>query len=231
MGSGIGNRSLMQALGRVLGIEDVTQAPQFLKTDELVPTVNLDPGMAGYEQIQLQGQVSIDGMSMFIWLPFGVNSVGALTIGTAQYPDNAAKEIVILEASIKVAFTEAGRDAHIGNLCRLMVKRQAGGSAVSLMDGSCWQQWFEVDAMRTEYWWSFPLWQYYRLTGNDPAVVSQTSIQAASPIYIPAASKWGLELMYTDAGGLFLSNFPAGTLISVQAMAVACPKGMRPPGM
>lgn len=234
MASGIGNRALMRALGKVLGIEDVKQAPQFLKTDELVPTIALDPGAAGVQQVQLTGQVSLAGLSAWNWQMIGSPD----TLSTAGlppqafYPNNGDVETVILGIQVQLGYTVVGRDAAVGVIQDLHHFRQAATSMVSVSRSSSFPSWAIIDPYNRVYEWSFPMWQRDIWVGNDPPNLAVPSaLMAASPIYVPAGSKFGLEGFSWLADKSNLTGYPAGTVLNVQAFLVTSPKGMRPQGL
>jgi hypothetical protein len=234
MGSGIGNRAIMRALGKVLGIEDVRQAPQFLRTDELIPTIALDPGAAGVAQVQLIGQVSVAGLAGWTWQLIGSPD----TLSTPGLPpqaffaNNADVETVILGMRVQLAFTAAGRDAAVGTIHDMRHFRQAATSTVSVVRDSSFPSWAIIDPIRRGYDWSFPMWQRDIWLGSDPPNLAVPSaIMAASPIYVPAGSKFGLESFSYLADMSNFSAYPAGTVLNVEAFLVTSPKGMRPQGI
>lgn len=230
MGSGIGNRKLMQRLGEVLGIEDVKQAPQFLRTDELVPTISLDPAMAGLGEFQLFATGAIDGINSFGWMPIGPDapSFTYLNFASTAYTTVANKEHVILGMRITVDYDAAGRnaDAAAAMSLSLNASRQASSSTISLNPESYIGSWAIINNSNLNYVWSHPWWVGQPYLGLDPSPAQPPfKALAMNPVYVPAGSRYRLEVTREGAG-----NWPANTTASVYAYGVTVPKGMRPPG-
>lgn len=236
MSSGIGNRRLMKALGRVLGIEDVIQAPPRMRVDELVPVVAVDPGMAGGGQVQLQAQVSLDGLSSWGWQAVGFPD--SLTTPTfppaALFPNNGDVETVVLGLNLEVQYSAPpAAPPAAGTVMRLQELRQAEGNSVSMIECSTFDVAQFTDGIRWQFFWSYPMWMSNTFFGSDPdiAPINNAPIMAASPIYIPAGSKWGLRMQLWDADMAALAAWPAGTVLNAKAFLSTGARGMRPPGM
>lgn len=237
MPSQIGNRGLMQRLGEVLGIEDVKQAPADMKVDELIPVIAVDPGMAGAGQIQLTGQAAIGGTSAWNWQMVGSDggftTPAALNAAGVSWRDNGKKEAVILGLRIEVQFPGGiPIPAEVGSVMRLYEYRQAAGNPISVVNLSTFDGAHMVDHLRWQYFFSYPMWLRSDWVGSDPEnPVLPPSIMAANPIYVPAGSRWGLEMQYWNSALSALRAFPAGTILNVASFLSTCPAGMRPAGM
>ena len=235
MSSQIGKKGLMQSLGRVLGIIDPRVAPNRLKTDELVPVISIDPGMAGGGHVQLVGQVSLAGLTGWTWQIIGSPDIGS-TPGLppqAFLPANGDLEAVILGIRAEVRFTGVVPPAvgERGRMLRIGEFRQAAGNLVSAVRASVFNSAHTIDNTQWQYIWSYPMWQAQQYAGNDPPGPYPWGQMAASPIYVPAGSKYGLECQYWLSDLSNLAAFPAGTLLTVEAFISTAPKGMRPPGI
>lgn len=228
----IGARNLMQALAGILRIEGVSQrAPTHFDTSRLVPTMGLEPGWADYEQVQLIGQTAVAGTARWTWMGIGAD-ISSSSVGipaNSIYPSNGQKEIAILGMSVEVAYSGVGLPA--GNILRIREMRKAGSSYASVITASRLHH-FGVVRQDTQYFWSYPMWGYAEWVGNDPESLSvPPSFMAASPIWVPAGSSYGLEVDHLSPTGDVLSAWPANTFINMHIMFVTCPKGMRPPGL
>jgi hypothetical protein len=222
---------LMSRLGAVLGVNDVKSAPARLKTDELVPVISVDPGWADYRQVQLIGQTAVAGTAVWTWMGIGadISSSSAGVPANSVYPSNAGEEIAILGMSVEVAYSGVGLPA--GNILRLREMRRAASSAASVITASRFHH-FGVVRQDTQYFWSYPMWGYGEWVGNDPESLSVPPVlMAASPIWVPAGSWYGLEVHHLNATGDVLAAWPANTFINLNIMFATCPKGFRPPGL
>lgn len=236
MSSGIGSsgRRLLMSLGRVLGIEDVKQAPQRLKTDELVPVISLDPGQAGGAQVQLTGTLPLNGLSVFGWQAIGnpdTLSTAGITGGNPFFRLNQDVESVILGLRVQVQFPPPPAVAPLGGWLRITELRQAEGNPVSMVRLSTFAEALYQDGIRWDFFFSYPMWKATSMIGNDPARPLSETVMAASPIYVPAGSRWGLEVQYWTNDLTALLGFPAGAQANFEAFIVTSPRGMRPPGM
>lgn len=236
MSSGIGSsgRRLLMSLGRVLGIEDVKQAPQRLKTDELVPVVSLDPGQAGAGQAQLIASLPLVGLSIVGWQAIGfpdtLSSPGIVG-GNPFYRNNQDEEIVILGYRVQVQFPAPPAPPPGTSWLRLTELRQTATSAVSMVRLSTFAAGLYVDGIQWDYYFSYPMWKATSIIGDDPPRPMTESVMGASPIYVPAGSRWGLELQWWNNDFTALQAFPAGTTMNCELFLMSSPKGMRPPGI
>ena len=236
MSSQIGRsgRRLLMALGNVLGIEDVKQGPARLKVDELVPTIALDPGMAGAQHFQLIGSINGNGTGGLITWPIigGIPSDGTTGIPPqAKFLNNADVETVIhgIRFGVRLGAPNPG---NVGRSLQINEMRQAPTDSVSLVRLSQLDGFQIIDEARVQYLWTYPMWISRPWVGNDPPRPYQEAVtMASSPIYVPAGSKYWLELLYWDAAFSVLADFPVGSVIDMQAFYSTCPKGMRPPGI
>lgn len=237
MSSGIGNRRIMQALGRVLGIEDVKQAPARFKVDELVPTIALEPGWANYQQTQLfTGNVPIAGLNFVDWCFLGP---GCFTFCSAGIPafsvddQTAQRECVILGLNIELVYDAAGRnaDAAAAAAAGLQVLRQADSNPVSLVNESSLKSWAVINNYELSYMWSHPWWLRPAYLGLDPSPGPWAcGPMAMVPVLVPAGSRYLLRVN-REINGSTSGVWPANTQIRFTAQVVSCPKGMRPPGI
>jgi len=234
--SRIGNRRIMRALGAVLGIEDVKQAPTELDTSTLKAVASLDPGMMGMGQVQLVAQASVAGLTGASWLAIGPATFSpapaALNTSLSTIRANGEIECVILGLRIEVGFTEP--IVAVNNLIEIREFRQAAGNTTSVLRCSSFRGGLQTDQYQDRYIWSYPMWQHARMRTQGEAatlVDGGNPIMAASPIYVPPGSVWGLEVQYWQDDMANLIAFPAGTTVDVHGFVVTCPKGMRPPGM
>lgn len=236
--SKLGNLSVMRALGKALGIIDVRQAPSDLDTSAIKVVAGLDTGMIAEEQHQLGGQALIGGLSAWNWQAIGsdagISTPVALNSPFATWRNNADRAAVILGLRIEIGFAGyAPIPAEVGKRMVLKEYRQANNSPVSVQSLSSFRPVFQVDPDRGLYVWSYPMWGEGVYSGSDPiGLISNTPIMAASPIYVPAGSRWGLSMQYWEPPGTnALAAWPAGTVVNVDIFLVSCPMGMRPPGM
>lgn len=233
MSSGLGKTGLklMQSLGAALGVIDVKQGPSRLKTDELVPTMSMEPGWANYQQNQLIGQTAVAGTAVWTWMGFGsdISNSSAGVPANSIFPQTGELETAILGMSVEVAYSGVGLPA--GNILRLREMRKAAGSTASVITASRFHH-FGVVRQDTQYFWSYPMWGYGEWVGNDPESLSVPPVlMAASPIWVPAGSWYGLEVSQLNATGDVLAAWPANTFINLNIMFATCPKGFRPPGL
>jgi hypothetical protein len=234
--SGIGNRSALRALGTVLQVEDVKQAPQELDTSTVKVVAGLDPGMMGGGQVQLVAQGSVAGLTGASWLAIGPPTFSpapaSLNSSLSTIRQNAQIECVILGLRIEVGFVEPIAAGDLSSLIEIREFRQAAENTASVVRLSSFRGGLVVDPLQDRYIWSYPMWMHARMDGSDAEpFVNVPPVMAASPIYVPAGSVWGLEVQFWEKGMSALRAFPVGTTIDVQGFVVTCPKGMRPPGM
>lgn len=229
--SRIGNRRIMRALGAALGIEDVKQAPEELDTSTLKAVAMLDPGMMGSEQHQMFGaSLSLAGAgSALLTLVGQPNGDSAGWANTNRLQDNGNREVVILGIRARVTYNAAGAAADANAIMGLEFQRQAAGNIISSMMESTFRRWVAVDGTtpRLIYDWSFPWYQNQRYEPADPfRQVEGGDIMSMPYIYVPAGSAFRINLLKISG-----AVWPAATSWDIQAFAVSCPKGMRPPGM
>lgn len=226
MSSGIGNRRIMRALGKVLGIEDVKQAPARLKTDELVPVVGLDPGMAGYQTWQTFGAgLSLAGISSAAW-PIVGNVSGAAIFDPFRQLENGDKEFAVLGLRVVITFTDAGAVADEGQTPFVSYWRQQTAAGAQAPESYIEMGMIEPVGGPSYFIHSIPMQlrkHRYEVGDPGPATVPTLNIR---PLWVPAGSFFGLTVAKTSG-----SNFPAGTTVDVAAWGVHCPQGMRPPGI
>lgn len=223
--------AMMRRLGAVLGIEDVKQAPARLKTDELVPTVGVDPGWADYGQVQLIGQTAVAGTGRWTWIGIGadITNSSAGVPPTSIFPNNGGLEIAILGMSVEVAYSGVGLPNK--NVLRIREMRKAAGAAASVITASRFHH-FAIVEGETNYFWSYPMMGSGRSDGGDPQeMLYPPAYMAASPIWVPAGSWYGLEVDSLAPAGDVLSAWPANTFINLNIMFTTCPRGFRPPGL
>lgn len=225
--SKIGNRSLMRSLGRVLGIEDVLQAPSKLRTDELIATVGLEPGLAGMEQFQLSGTApSLDGATNATWVIAGEQSLSHPGFDASNvYAANGEREMVILGMRLQVVYVNPALDnpAQMG----LVWYRQAANSIISAAPESTINKWVVTDGTKNIYTWSHPYHQDNYVQSGDPTTwIEGGPILAMPPIYVPAGSVYAVQVLKISGGA---ATWPAGTTLRCNAFGITVPKGMRPP--
>ncbi len=232
-GFGLTGLRLMRALGGVLGVNDPKQAPAQLKTDELIPVVAVDPGAAGSTAVQLIGSVSLAGLSVLGWQLVGTPDALS-TPGLppqAFFPINAELEVAILGLRIEIQFPPppAPAPATSGYFMRVEELRQVG--AVSMVEQSTFDPGMVTDGIRWQYFWSYPMWFQPMLVGNDPPYPGVGPLMAASPIYVPAGTKYGLRVQNWTNDYTALQAWPAGTTANLYAVLSTAPKGMKPLGL
>lgn len=226
MSSGIGNLRLMRALGKVLGVNDVKQAPARLKTDELIPVVGLDPGMAGYEPWQTFGiGRSLAGISQAGWVIVG-NAPGSVIFTADKQADNGESEFAIMGLRVVITYPDAAAILDEGQTPVVSYFRQATPQAQAVEESYLELGVIELVGGPAYYIHSIPMYlkkQAYQLGDPGP---SQLPVLNIRPIWVPAGSVFGLGIAKTSG-----AVFPAGVTADVQAWGVKCPRGFRPPGI
>lgn len=225
--SGIGNRAIMRALGKVFGIEDVKQAPQDFDTSTVKVVAGLDPGMMAVEQHQLyEYAVNVAGAAVVTWLPFGTAGGGTFNATTARLLNNAL-DCVVLGMRIGIDYDAAGRDADAaaGRYLTLNIGRMKAGGSISYNFESFEQVIALINPGTLNYIWGHPWHQTQDAYGGDPPVPIGGRRLAMNPIYVPAGSELYVSI------GRSAGAFPANTTAYANAFVVSCPKGFRPPCM
>lgn len=219
MNSGIGNRRLMQALGRLLSIEDVKQAPARLKTDELIPVVNVEPAWSSYETWSYTATVQMTGESYWSWDVAGRGfGVVPPSLSTNARQDTQDKETVIMGMAVDLAYDAAGLAADAGVVLSMVAYRYDG--SFGILSQAIDPAWVTVGtaAVGDHYYWSHE-WGVTQ-KGAPEQMISR------GPIWVPEGCSYGLTSARL-AGG----SFPANTTLTVTAFGVQVPKGCRPPGI
>lgn len=228
----IGRRTLMQALASVLQIEGVSQrAPVALDTSRLVPTIGIDPGMAGYETWQAVNASAIPlvGNSQLNWVIVG-NMSGSLLTNDYRQIDNGDKEYAILGLRVTITYTAAGALVDVGKTNFVSYWRQVVLGAGGIQAPESYVSMGVVEDVGGVHYYihSFPMYIKRQVTANiegDPNP-SDAVAMAIRPIWVPAGSAFGLYIAKDDG-----SVWPADTTVDIAAWGVKCPKGMRPPGI
>jgi len=226
--SKIGNRGLMRSLGRVLGIEDVAQAPSRLRTDELIPVISMDAGFSNYQQHQLYGSnIDLEGINNFVWVPIGNQNLSVAGVSPSNViSNNGESEVVILGMRIRITYANPALDNP--SVMGLEFMRQAAGSIISASSESTFRRWVTGDGTRNIFDWCFPWYQNQQFDDGDPSTfVDGGNIMSMPYIFVPAGSIFAISCIKISGAGVW----PAGTTASLTAFAVSCPKGMRPPCM
>jgi len=228
MNDKIGNRSLMQSLASVLGLEGVRRGPSTLKQDDLIPVIALDPAMAGYSTWSCRNdslEIDEPGSGTFAWRVVGDQAQGfALAIPTEDTHQNTAgEENVILGMYLEIAYDAAGALADNGKEIEIYFRRHSDFVSSNVMRESNWLPAFTVVTSRLRYVWSFPQWSAKQAITSAPTY--QQAGASANPIWVPAGT--GIDLVVDRMDG---SDFPANTVALLASFGVSCPKGFRPPG-
>lgn len=230
MPSGIGNRGLLQRLGKVLGIEDVKQAPQFLRTDELVPTIGLDPGMAGYVPWASQAiGLNLAGLAGVTWVIVG-NQTGSGFMDPYRQVNNGDQEYAVLGLRLQFTLTAAAALADVGRTYNASYWRQLvpGGGGTQYSESFVSMGAVEDVGGTHYYLHTFPMYLRRHVVDNvegDPNISAPVAM-AIRPLWVPANTVFGLTITKDDG-----SAWPVGVTLDVHAWGVRTPKGMRPPGI
>lgn len=228
--SEIGFKSILRALGDALQIRDVKSAPSELDTSSIKVVAGLDPGVFGLQQHQMFGaSLPLVGLGSAMLTLVGEPNGDAIGwADTNRFRANAQREVVILGIRARVTYNGAGAAADANSVMGLEFYRQAAGNVISSMAESTFRKWVTVEgAARLIYDWSFPWYQNQRYQGADPfAQVEGGDVMSMPYIYVPAGSAFRINLLKISG-----AVWPAATTWDIQAFAVSCPKGMRPPGM
>jgi hypothetical protein len=223
--SGIGNRAILRALGKALGMEDIKQAPQELDTASVKTVALLDPGVMGLQQFQLFGAaLSLAGATNAVWVPVGPQILSSAGFAaTNVFSANGESEVVILGMRMRLSYSVAGAAADSGARMALTWLRQRANDAISAVEESTIPHWVITDGTEQLYNWSHPYHQGARLVTGE---LIYDQLVAMPPIYVPAGSTYAISLTKVIGGA---ATWPADTSWSCTAFGVACPKGMRPP--
>lgn len=230
MSGGIGNRRIMRALGAIMGIEDVKQAPARMKTDELIPVVGLDPGMAGYEAWQtVSPPLDLEALASVNW-PIVGNDSGAAIFEPYRQLQNGDKEYAILGLRVTITYDGPGAFVDRGktNCCAYYRKTVMGGGGIQAPESYVSMGKVEGRGGPEYFIHAFPMYikQHCTFVESEQPTIWTVPNLNIRPLWVPAGMSIGLWVAKEDG-----SAWPENTTVEVSAWGVRCPKGMRPPGI
>lgn len=226
--SEIGAKNLLRALGDILKVRDVKQAPGELDTSSVKVVTALDPGWAGYSQFQLLDlSFPISGTSSFTWEPIGRGALGSNSgIDSTAYRLSQGVETVLLGISISITYDAAGAAAEDGHRISLSINQQANNDPISTINTGMFNPWVTVGVGNLYYFWTWPFGRAFSDNSLFPG---------GRGLWVPEGSR--IQFGVAQLGDPFADppeapgNWPANTIASLAAIGVTTPVGIRPPGL